>query len=53
MSMDSDTGIEERYDIMEAVHCEITQVLLLRIAWISQQDSNCDGDRKDMHHQVQ
>lgn len=48
MSVDSNTGIEERYDIMEAVHCVITQVLLLHITWIFQQDPNCDRDWKDM-----
>lgn len=48
MSVDSDTGIEERYDIVEAIHCVITQVLLLHIAWIFQQDPNCGGDWKDM-----
>ena len=41
MSIDSDTRVKQRYDVMESVHRIVAQVFLLCIARIPQHDTNC------------
>ena len=42
MSVDCETRLEEGDDVMQTVHCIVTQILLLWALWIPQQDTNYD-----------